>query len=61
MNKSDVLLADISRIAHDLNQNALSEDEYIAAGGRYRADEFDQWLGGFNSALQLCGLKIRRK
>lgn len=58
MDLSDVLLADISRIAHNLNKNTLTEEEYIAAGGKFRVEDFEEYLGSFNGALALCGIKV---
>ncbi|RDY30145.1 hypothetical protein [Lachnotalea glycerini] len=53
----DDLLADITRIAHNLNTNILAEKDYILAGGLFEIETFNRF-GSFNAACVLCGLKL---
>lgn len=56
----EFLLSSINRIAYKLNQNTLTEDNYVAAGGKYNPENFDEYFGNFSSVLELCGIKIRK-
>lgn len=53
----DIIL-DLQRIAHLLNSNALSEDEYYQNGGKYPIALINQF-GGFRSRCELACLKAK--
>lgn len=53
----DILLGDLSLVASSLNQNSLSEEEYLAGGGKFSLDCYFERYGSFIGALQMCGLR----
>ncbi len=60
MNSDDVIIADIQRIARELNTNKLSLDEYINNGGKIAKDILsDDEQGGFANFCELAGVKAK--
>lgn len=56
----DEMILDIQRVAHLLNTNQLSLEEYIENGGKYSADIIDDWdCGGFGAKCELAGIKYK--
>ncbi len=56
----DMLTADIQRVAHLLNTNAISLNEYLKNGGKYSAEIInDEEFGGFANICELGGLKAK--
>ena len=54
----DEMIRDIQRVAHLLNTNQLSLEEYLKHGGKYGADVIDDCdSGGFAGKCELAGLK----
>lgn len=52
------MILDIQRVAHRLNANTLSLDEYLNHGGIYCADMIDDYdCGGFADKCQMAGIK----
>ena len=51
------IIDDISRVAHSLNKNAMSFDEYIEDGGKYGCDVFGAEDGSFAAFCELAGIK----
>lgn len=51
-------ITDIQRVAHLLNSNRLSLEEYISNGGKYSAEIIDdEDSGGFSNLCALAGIK----
>ena len=52
------MILDIQRVAHKLNKNTLSLDDYLNNGGVYSADIIDDCdCGGFANKCQIAGIK----
>ncbi|MCB6992170.1 hypothetical protein LI177_01470 [bacterium 210820-DFI.6.37] len=56
----DMMLADIQRVARQLNTSMISLNEYLKNGGKYSAKIIDdEECGGFANKCELCGLKVK--
>ena len=59
-NTDDMMIADIQRVAHILNTDTISLNEYIKNGGKYSAEIIDdEECGGFANKCELGGLKAK--
>jgi len=56
----DMMIADIQRVAHLLNTNTISLDEYLKNGGKFSAEIIDdKECGGFANKCSIGGLKVK--
>ena len=56
----DMKIIDIQKVAHKLNSNRISLEEYLNNSGNYNREIIDDLEnGGFSNLCALAGLKVK--